>query len=193
MPPKAKFTRKEIIQVALDITRVEGIEAVTAREIGRRLNSSPRPIFTVFDNMEEVQKEVIFEAIRLLRGYFQTSKEYIPEFKRFGMMMIQFAKDEPKLFQLLLMRESPNKKNYTEMIEGLGADTQYCIEILQRDYGLSEKMSKKMLNQLWLHSYGISVLCATKMCSFSEEEISQMLSEVFMGLLTLIQTGKIDE
>lgn len=193
MPPKAKFTRKEIIQVALDITRVEGIEAVTAREIGRRLNSSARPIFTVFDNMEEVQKEVIFEAIRLLRGDFQTSKEYIPEFKRFGMMMIQFAKDEPKLFQLLLMRESPNKKNYTEMIEGLGADTQYCIEILQRDYGLSEKMSKKMLNQLWLHSYGISVLCATKMCSFSEEEISQMLSEVFMGLLTLIQTGKIDE
>lgn len=193
MPPKAKFTRKEIIQVALDITRVEGIEAVTAREIGRRLNSSARPIFTVFDNMEEVQKEVIFEAIRLLRGDFQTSKEYIPEFKGFGMMMIQFAKDEPKLFQLLLMRESPNKKNYTEMIEGLGADTQYCIEILQRDYGLSEKMSKKMLNQLWLHSYGISVLCATKMCSFSEEEISQMLSEVFMGLLTLIQTGKIDE
>lgn len=193
MPPKAKFTREEIIQVALDITRVEGIEAVTAREIGRRLNSSARPIFTVFENMEEVQKEVIFEAIGLLRTYFQTSKEYIPEFKRFGMMMIQFAKDEPKLFQLLLMRESPNEKNYTEMIEGLGADTQYCIEILQRDYGLSEKMSQKMLNQLWLHSYGISVLCATKMCFFSEEEISQMLSEVFMGLLTLIQSGKIDE
>ena len=193
MPPKAKFTREEIIQVALDITRVEGIEAVTAREIGRRLNSSARPIFTVFENMEEVQKEVIFEAIGLLRTYFQTSKEYIPEFKRFGMMMIQFAKDEPKLFQLLLMREPPNEKNYTEMIEGLGADTQYCIEILQRDYGLSEKMSQKMLNQLWLHSYGISVLCATKMCFFSEEEISQMLSEVFMGLLTLIQSGKIDE
>ena len=193
MPPKAKFTREEIIQVALDITRVEGIEAVTAREIGRRLNSSARPIFTVFENMEEVQKEVIFKAIRLLRSYFQTSKVYIPEFKRFGMMMIQFAKEEPKLFQLLLMRESPNEKNYTEMIEGLGADTQYCLEILQRDYGLSEKMSKKMLNQLWLHSYGMSVLCATKMCSFTEEEISQMLSEVFMGLLSLIQSEKIDE
>ena len=51
MPPKAKFTREEIITSALQIVRENGIADVTARELGERLGSSARPIFTVFENM----------------------------------------------------------------------------------------------------------------------------------------------
>ena len=58
MPPKFKFTREEIIQEALDLTRKNGISAVTARALGERLHSSVKPIFGQFKNMEEVEKEV---------------------------------------------------------------------------------------------------------------------------------------
>ena len=51
MPPKAKFTPEEILRAALDITREHGIGAVTARELGNRLGSSARPIFTVFKSI----------------------------------------------------------------------------------------------------------------------------------------------
>ena len=54
MPPKAKFTKDEIIDAGLAILRERDISAVTAREIGKYLGSSARPIFTVFDNMGEV-------------------------------------------------------------------------------------------------------------------------------------------
>ena len=54
MPPKARFSKEEIVSMALQITREHGIGAVTARELGARLGSSARPIFTVFQNMEEV-------------------------------------------------------------------------------------------------------------------------------------------
>ena len=40
MPPKFKFTREEIIQAALDLTRESGIAAVTARRLGAKLGSS---------------------------------------------------------------------------------------------------------------------------------------------------------
>ena len=62
MPPQAKFSRKEIVSTALEITRENGLGAVTARELGTRLKSSARPIFTVFENMEEVNKEVVKAA-----------------------------------------------------------------------------------------------------------------------------------
>lgn len=192
MPPKSKFTREEIIKTALDLTREKGIEAVTARELGKRLNSSSRPIFTVFTNMEEVQLEIYNEAKKLLRSYFQTSQQFSPEFKKIGMMMIQFAIDEPKLFQLLFMKEDEETKNYDQLIKGLGADLDYCILIIKRDYGLDDEMAKKLFDQLWLHAYGIGVLCATKMCSFTEKEISQMLSEVFAGMLYLIQSNNLE-
>ena len=51
MPPKAKFTKEDIIDAGLAILRERDISAVTAREIGNYLGSSARPIFTVFDNM----------------------------------------------------------------------------------------------------------------------------------------------
>ena len=54
MPPKAKFTRSELIQAALDLVRSKGADALTARALGQRLGSSARPIFTVFQSMDEV-------------------------------------------------------------------------------------------------------------------------------------------
>lgn len=57
MPPKAKFTRSQIIQAALAIIRENGMAALSARTLGAKLGSSARPIFTVFQSMEEVQQK----------------------------------------------------------------------------------------------------------------------------------------
>ena len=62
MPPKAKFTKDEILNTALSITEESGIDAVTARELGKRLGSSARPIFTVFESMDEIKHSVIMKA-----------------------------------------------------------------------------------------------------------------------------------
>ena len=63
MPPKPKFTKEEIVTAALELVSEKGIEALTARELGVRLGSSARPIFTVFNSMEEVQEEVRAAAL----------------------------------------------------------------------------------------------------------------------------------
>ena len=55
MPPKAKFTKEEVIRAGLEIVRRDGFEALTARALGSKLNSSPRPIFSLFDSTEEAQ------------------------------------------------------------------------------------------------------------------------------------------
>ena len=40
MPPKAKFTKAEIIEAALNIVRTAGYEALTSRAVGTYLDSS---------------------------------------------------------------------------------------------------------------------------------------------------------
>ena len=67
MPPKCKFTKEEIIQAAFEMVRTEGFSELTARALGGRLGSSPKPIFSIFTSMEEVQEEVIGAAKRLYR------------------------------------------------------------------------------------------------------------------------------
>ena len=69
MPQKAKFTKGESIEAALNIVRTDGYEALTSRALGTYLNSSARPIFTVFKNMEEVQHAMIEAAKTLYKEY----------------------------------------------------------------------------------------------------------------------------
>ena len=69
MPPKAKFTREEIIDAAFEMVRRDGFEILTARSLGAKLGSSARPIFTVFKSMDEVQEEVLRKAKRLYESY----------------------------------------------------------------------------------------------------------------------------
>ena len=109
MPPKAKFTKEEIIGAGLAILRERDISAVTAREIGNYLGSSARPIFTVFDNMGEVLNGIEAKAREIYSEYVEQGLQQTPAFKGVGQSYIQFAINEPKLFQLLFMRKTSGK------------------------------------------------------------------------------------
>ena len=96
MPPKPKFTKEEITAAALELVSEQGIEALTARNLGARLGSSARPIFTVFHSMEEVQQEVRTAAMGRFEAFISGGREDVPIFKRFGIQMVRFAVEEPK-------------------------------------------------------------------------------------------------
>ncbi len=190
MPPKCKFTREEIIKTALDLTREEGINAVTARALGAKLASSSKPIFSVFENMEEVQAEVLKAAKALYAEYIQVGLQQEIAFKGVGMQYILFALNEPKLFQLLFMSEQPQKPSVEGVLPIIDESYDQILQSVQNGYELDEKDAENLYRHLWIYSHGIAVLCATNMCSFTAEEIGKMMSEVFVGLLKEIKGGK---
>lgn len=53
MPPRAKYTREEITEIALGIVAESGAESLNARSLAEAMGTSTRPIFTAFKNMEE--------------------------------------------------------------------------------------------------------------------------------------------
>ena len=189
MPPKAKYTREEIIEKAFEMTRQKGIDAVVARELGKELGTSSSPIFTAFKNMEELHQEVRKVAMREFESYVSDALNYTPTFKYVGTKMIEFAMKEPKLFQLLYMREHNNDQSYAMMVDELGDTVAVCIEILQREYTLTKEEAESLFRQVWLQTFGICVLVAGKVCRLTPEEISEMLSLGFKGTLMVIKSG----
>lgn len=189
MPPKAKYTRAEIINKAFEMTRKKGIDAVVARELGKELGTSSSPIFTAFKNMGELQEEVRKAAMREFEAYVHDAVNYQPAFKYVGIKMIEFAMKEPKLFQLLYMSEHDTSQTYAMLIDELGDTVEVCIRIMQKDYDLSREEAEMLFRQVWLHTFGICVLVAGKVCQISPEEISEMLSLEFKGTLMLIKSG----
>ena len=189
MPPKAKYTREEIINKAFEMAREKGIDAVVARELGKELGTSSSPIFTAFKNMEELQQEVRKVAMKEFETCVADALNYKPAFKYVGMKMIEFAMKEPKLFQLLYMREHDGSQTYAMLIDELGDTVEVCIKAIQKDYGLSVEEAQLLFRQVWLHTFGICVLLAGKVCRMTQEEVSEMLSVEFQGTLMLIKSG----
>ncbi|MGN0468974.1 MAG: TetR/AcrR family transcriptional regulator [Acutalibacteraceae bacterium] len=189
MPPKPKFTKEEIVAAALELVSANGIEALTARELSAYLGSSARPIFTVFKNMEEVAQEVRKAAMNKYEQFVEISLDYFPAFKKFGLQMVMFSKQEPKLFQLLFMTENNRAKSFDDIFPILGRTAKKCIEIIERDYQLEPDMAMLLFEHAWIHNFGICVMCATGTCRFTDDEISQMLSDNFMGMIMLVKSG----
>ena len=189
MPPKKKYTREQILDKAFEMTRKKGIDAVVARELGKALGTSSSPIFTAFKNMEELQSEVRKKALSEFESYVKDALNYTPAFKYVGMKMIEFAMKEPKLFQLVYMREHDSHQTFSNLVDELGETVDVCIKIMQRDYNLSKDEAELLFQQTWLHTFGICVFVAGKVCQLSPEQISTMLSVEFQGTLMLIKSG----
>ena len=103
MPPKAKFTKEQITKAALCVVSEKGAQALTAKELGAALGTSTTPIFPVFNSMQEVQDAVMLAAMERFEEYAHKAAHLGPVFKQVGMQMILFAKEEPKLYQLIFM------------------------------------------------------------------------------------------
>ena len=192
MPPKPKFTKEEIISAALELVSERGMDALTARDLGVRLGSSARPIFTVFRNMEEVQREVRRAAMERFNEYAGKAMRYTPAFKQFGMQMILFAEEEPKLFQLLFMTENEQAGSFEDVFRELGEMAAVCMGVIERDYGLTAGEAKWLFRHVWIYTFGIGTLCAARMCRFTKEEINEMLGHDFTAMLMLAKSGGLD-
>lgn len=116
MPPKAKFTREEIIIAAVKIVRESGEQALTARALGSELGTSSSPIFTVFKSMDEVRREVISSANLLYQSCLKEDieKNEYPPYKSSGTAYIRFAKEEKELLGFYSCATVRKKQSATE-------------------------------------------------------------------------------
>lgn len=183
MPPSAKFTKSQIVAAALNIVREEGLSSLTARTLGDRLGSSARPVFTVFQSMEEVQQAVLDAAMKHYTAYIERGLSEELSFRGVGKQYIRFAMEEPKLFQLLFMSEQKEEPELSGILPLIDSNYQQILHSIEKDYGLSGGAAQNLYQHLWIYSHGIAALCATKMCRFTDAQIESMLSDVGRSLV----------
>ena len=192
MPPKPKFTKEEIVAAALALVSEKGTEALTARELGLRLGSSARPIFTVFQSMEEVQRQLRQAAMERFDSFAEKAMHYTPAFKQFGMQMILFAQEEPRLYQLLFVNGSREAASFADVFGELGPMAEHCVAAIRRDYALSDEDARLLFEHMWIYTFGLGTLCAGG-ARFSQERLQEMLSTSFRALLLLARAGRLRE
>ena len=193
MPPKPKFTRDQVATAAFQMIKEGGVSALTARDLGSRMGTSARPIFTLFKNMEEVKQAARELAIQEFMTYISDYREYTPAFKRIGMMIVRYGIHEPELFKLLFLQEHSRGVTFEQALHDLDGMDETCIQLVMRDYELTREEAKLLFEQMWTHALGLGTMCAMGVCDLPEEEIGRRQGIMFASLMTFIKSGKLDE
>lgn len=181
MPPVTKYSKERIIEIALNIVRDDGIESVSARNIAKKLGCSICPVFSCFENMDVLKKEVLDKIYGLYTEYIQENmKKESKPFKGAGMGYIKFAKENKKFFKALFMMKLGG--NITELLKS-DINNDKISKAISKYSGLSEEDSRKLHEYCWVFVHGIAVMIATDYCNFSDEEISKMLTLEYISLL----------
>ena len=193
MPPKPKFSKEEIADAALKIVEENGIDALTSRELGKKLGSSSRPIFTVFRDMDELNGAVRQKAEDVLNSYLAKAENYNPLYKQVIIETIRFAVDHPNLFHLVFLTENRNDINFEELTIVYKDVIDRYYGILKNDYRLSDAGVRMIYKHSCVYVYGIGSMCAFRVCTFTDEQLNDTLGEVFNAMLMYIKAGKLNE
>ena len=184
MPPKAKITRDMILQTVLEITREDGFTAVNARSIAGKLLCSTRPIFTCYDNMEELKKEFLDFAYAYYEQYvsrYQQTVEVDPGLV-WPLSYLAFAQEETPLFKLLFITEmdlemTSLKDFYKE------PGNQEKAERFAKTIGVGLEQGKDIFLDLFLYAHGMAVLTATQKMALDRSSAENRLRRILTALI----------
>lgn len=183
MARPSTYTKEAVLKAAIEVVRRDGEEALTARNIGKELGSSSRPLFTLYDNMDSVRTDVRREAVKLYCGYVSDCLDYVPAFKEYGLRLVHFGICEYNLFRMIFF--SPELT-----LEDFGAPLTACRDAFVTDYALTPEQADKLVSIAWTFVTGLATLVHTGVVHMTEEQISDSLSEQFVGALSFIKSGR---
>ena len=183
MAPKFKFTKEEVLTVTIDFIRENGIEALTARELAKKLESSTKVIFSLFSNMKNLEDEAKFAAENIFSEKVNLALKDDSPFKRLGVEYILFSKNEPKLFQWLFMKKGIEVESFKDFLPMRDYEYKSVIESIDEEYKISIENAKKFYEHLFIYSHGIATLTVTGIYNFTQSEIIEYMKEVAKSLI----------
>lgn len=176
MPPKAKITKEMILNTVLGITKEAGFEAVNARSIASKLQCSTRPIFTCYENMEELKAEFLDFAFEYYNRYvagYSKSKNTKP-YLLLPLSYIEFAREETNLFKLIFINYMDlDMTEANDFYKELGNEEK--ANTFSEMIGVQPERGKEIFLDLFLYTHGIAVLTATGKLLFDKSSSEKMV------------------
>lgn len=171
MPRTAIYTRNQIAKKTLHLIKERGPAAFTARDVGTALGTSSRPIFTAFENMEDLRNEVFRLACRNYDRFMDFDDPNNLNYEDYLVKLIRYAEKEPNLFQFCLTVIGNQSPRFTD------PNAQKCIEDVRSRFNLSEEKLEQLIKTTWIFTIGIAMQCAIARFEYSDEEIKKMFSD----------------
>ena len=185
------FSREKITKIAYKIVKKDGLDSVTARNIGEKLGSSARPIFTVFQNMNEVKLEIRKIALKEFKGILLEGENDIT-LKDIAVKTVKYASSEPELFKTLFAGDDIEEKEVKKTVCNLIGIEELFTVAIKNEYLVTEIQAKEFFEQLWIHIFGMATLSAEGIFEFSLFDAENKILQAINGICNAMDISKAD-
>lgn len=188
MVKTSNLTKERILSAALDLVRLEGPSALTARSLSARLHCGLNAIFSAFGSMDGLRQAVRQEARSLFDQRVRAGFQLNPPFKGFGIAFLWFVMDEPELYKLILMQAEPaiSFQDYVDKRIGYKSE---CRTAIIQTFGLNEKEAEELYYQMFYVALGLASIIVNGSFPHSMAAASEILGKSVRAFLMEIKAG----
>lgn len=190
MPPRVKYTKESMLEIARDIIIADGLESLTARNISSKMGSTTAPIFTHFGSMDELIREAYLSLAHECEVILLDCLNYYPSLKSFGIKWVSYARQYPHLYEMIFLQRGLNddladltRKHFDELLDPVRKNTAETFKI-------SDKEAAQILDKMILFISGICVAIVNNVRNYTDEEVGSLISECGLALVSALHFKK---
>ncbi len=181
MPRKESITKQYLIDTAFLMAKQEGIENVTARKLASRAGCSTQPIFRLYENMEDLWKEIYDKSVEFFAFYNERSKNVAEEpFVNLGYAYIRFAAEETNLFKMLFLSDLNYGKSMYEVLNGKSGLVQAEMAKAKMA-GVAN--SGELFTKMWIFVHGAACMTTTGDYDLGADETVTLLKSTYRSFM----------
>ncbi len=174
MPPKTVFTKDDVINAAFELVQHKGIQSLTARNVAKRLKSSTAPVYSNFESMKLLEREIIKKARDLLLDYMVRPHTDVV-FLNMGVGYAKFAREQCPLFRALYLEKS----DFKDILDELEGSLRLRMREDARFTDLEDRERYSLLDKMWTFTHGMAtMICVGLAEDSSDDYITSTLKDV---------------
>ena len=189
--PKQKITKEMVVDAAFQLAREGGMEQVLVKNIAARLGCSVQPIYSCFQNMEGLRREV-YVRVREFVGERFAQERYGPgSFQAVGRACVRLAEEEPQLFKLFILCPREGVASLDDLCR---TESDPRMEAaIAGELGVDRDQARRLHINMIVYTVGLGAIFSTAAPGIPAEDIFPWQNGAYQAFLAQIKEEKSHE
>lgn len=180
MPASCNLTKDTIIKKAISMVSKKGWESVNARDLAKELKVSTKPLYRIYNNMDEIKEDMYSEIYKKYDEFITERVDNKKALVTLCVAYVEFAKYYKNWFISLFLSNNLKWKSVDDVLNEKW--NQGAIINLVNKQGYTFEDAKDLFMNVWLYANGLATLISTNKINIEDKEIIVRIVKIFKTL-----------
>lgn len=181
MPAIIELSKENVVKSAVKLVNSSGWESLNARSLAKQLGVSTKPLYRIYNGMEEIKDDVYKEIYRQYDEFINSRIDNKKALLTLCIAYVEFANEYKNLFISLFLSNNLKWKSIDDVLDEKW--NQSTIINLVNKQNLTFEKAKDLFMDIWLYANGLATLVATNDIKIDDKEILIRIVKFYKSII----------